>query len=127
MNMKIIKTNATQVIDDMNKNSLVTFGLNAPQTVEIDGAIMTARPFDCYNWKITLNNENVIINPAMYDGDLKQIEVEGDLWAMYNSEKVILYNNTKGEFLGEVTADLDPLTHAERVQKYLDKKEAGEL
>jgi len=127
LNIKKVETTATKVMSDMEKNSLVTFGLNAPQTIEIDGEIMTARPIDCYNWKIILNDEKVIINPAFYDGDLKPIDVDGDLWVFFNTDKVVLYNNTKSEFIGEVTGDLDPKTHSERVQIYLNKKEMGLL
>ena len=124
--MKKIQNPTTELIYNMEKNSLVTFALNPSQPVELDGEIMTARAFDCYNWKIILNNEPVIINPAFYEGDLKQIKVEGDLWIIYNHRKAILYNNTKSEFLGEVTKDLDPKTHQERIEIFL-KKEAGEI
>ena len=127
MQIKTIKTQATKLLDDMEKNSLVTFGLNAPQFVEVNGETYTARPIDVYNWKIILNDMKVIINPMMYDGDLNPITVDGDLWVFYNTEKVVLYNNTKHMFVGVVTEDLDPLTHSERVQKYLDEKEKGEI
>lgn len=127
MKIKPVQTQATQVMNDMEKNSLVTFGLNAPQFVEVNGETFTARPIDVYNWKIVLNDMKVIINPAMYDGDLTPIDVDGDLWVFYNTEKVVLYNNTKQMFVGVVTEDLDPLTHQERVQKYLDSKEKGEI
>ena len=127
MQIKTIKTQATKLLDDMERNSLVTFGLNAPQFLEVDGEIYTARPIDVYNWKIVLNDMKVIINPMMYDGDLNPITVDGDLWVFYNTEKVVLYNNTKHMFVGVVTEDLDPLTHSERVQKYLDSKEKGEI
>lgn len=125
--IKQTQTQTTQLVHDMEKNSLVTFALNPSATVELDGEYMTARAFDCYNWKIILNGENVIINPAMYDGDLKPVTIEGELWIIYNYHKAILYNNTKGEFIGKVTKDLDPLTHEERVAKYFEEKEAGEL
>ena len=125
--IKPIETQATRLMNDMERNSLVTFGLNAPQFIEIDGETYTARPIDCYNWKIVLNDMRVIINPMMYDGDLTQIDVDGDLWVFYNPNKVVLYNNTKQVFVGVVTEDLDPLTHSERVQKYLDSKEKGEI
>ena len=124
--MKKIQNPTTELIYNMEKNSLVTFATNPSEAVELDGEIMTARAFDCYNWKIILNNESVIINPAFYEGELKQIKVDGDPWIIYNHQKAILYNNTKGEFLGEVTKDLDPKTHAERVELFL-KKEAGEI
>lgn len=127
MKIKPVQTQATKLLEDMEKNSLVTFGLNAPQFIEIDGETYTARPIDCYNWKIVLNDMRVIINPSMYDGDLTQIDVDGDLWVFYNTEKVVLYNNTKQVFVGVVTEDLDPLTHSERVQKYLDSKARGEI
>ena len=123
--MKKIQNPTTELIYNMEKNSLVTFATNPSQTVELNGEIMTARAFGCYNWKIILNNEATIINPAMYDGDLKKLEVDGELWIIYNHQKAILYNNTKGEFLGEVTKDLDPKTHAERVELYLQQK--GEI
>lgn len=127
MEIKIIETQTTKLLKDMEKNSLVTFGLNAPQTVEIEGNIFTARPFDCYNWKIVLDGEKVIINPAFYEGDLKEVTVEGELWIFYNTDKALLYDNTNGVFVGIVSEDLDPLTHAERVQLYLDEKEKGEI
>ena len=127
MKIKAITTQTTKLMSDMEKNSLVTFALNPTQTIEVDGEVMTARAFSCYNWKIILNGEGVIINPAFYDGDLKQVDVDGDLWIFYNTNKALLYNNTKGELIGEVTEDLDPKTHSERVQIYFDKKERGEL
>ena len=127
MEIKPIKTQATKLMNDIERNSVVTFGLNTPQFIEINDETYIARPIDCYNWEIVLNDMKVIINPAMYDGDLIQIEVEGDLWIFYNTERVVLYNNTKQVFLGVVTEDLDPLTHEERIAKYFDKKERGEI
>jgi len=127
--------NIIEIINDMEHTNIVTFGTvngNAMQPVELDGEPMVARPFTCYNWEIILNGERVVINPSFYDGDCKPIELDlnmetmerDNLWLIYNFQKALIYNNTKGEFLGEITKVLDPRNIQERIH---DLKEAGEI
>ena len=128
--MKKITNQTTEIINDMEHTNIVTFATNEPQTVEIDGEPMIARAFSCYNWEIILNGEKVCINPSFYDGDCKEIDLTYDiyktceLWIIYNFKKALIYNNTKSEFLGEITKVLDPRNTAERIR---DLQEAGEL
>ena len=132
MIFKALKTNATKVMEDMFRTNIVTFA-NAPtQIVEVVGencGIYTATPFSCYNWEIILDGEEVCINPRCYDGDCRTIDL-GDketfeidqLWVFHNERRVLLYNNTKGEYMGEITKVLDPRTQGERINDYLKEK-----
>lgn len=135
MIFKTIKTNATKVMEDMFRTNIVTFA-NAPtQMVEIVGenyGVYTATPFSCYNLEIVLDGEEVCINPRWYNGDCREIDLSNDetfeidqLWVFHNERRVLLYNNTKGEYMGEITKLLDPRTQRERINDYL--KEKGEI
>lgn len=134
MIFKTLNTNATRVMENMHHTNLVTFA-NAPsQMVEIVGenyGVYHAISFSCYNWEIVLDGEKVCINPRCYSGDCREIDL-GDketfeidqLWVFHNEIRVLLYNNTRGVFMGEITKVIDPRNQAERLS---DMRERGEI
>lgn len=135
MIFKALKSNALKVMEDMFRTNIVTFNNTPTQMIEIVGensGIYTATSFSCYNWEIVLDGEEVCINPRCYSGDYREIDLANketfeidQLWVFHNENRVLLYNNTRGEYMGEITKVLDPRTQSERIRDYM--KEKGEI
>lgn len=134
MIFEVIENGATKVMEDMHHTNIVTFVNNAPQIIRITGenaGVYTATPFSCYNFEIELDGEIVCINPRFYSGEYRCIDL-GDketfkidqLWVFHNEKRVLLYNNTRGEYMGEITKVIDPRNQAERIR---DMKARGEI
>ena len=134
MLFKTLNTNATRIMEDMHHTNIVTFANTPYQMVEIVGencGVYVASPFSCYNWEIILDGEKVCINPRCYSGDCKEIDLGDDetfeidqLWVFHNEKRVLLYNNTRREYMGEITQIIDPRNQAERLR---DMRERGEI
>ena len=134
MIFKTLNTNATRIMENMHHTNLVTFANDSSQMVEIVGendGVYHAIPFSCYNWEIVLDGEEICINPRWYSGDCREIDLGDDetfkldqLWVFYNETRVLLYNNTRGVFMGEITQVIDPRNQAERLR---DMRERGEI
>lgn len=114
--MKFEKTEtlASKVLADIEHTNLATFSLNEVELVSIDGENFFAKGLSCYSFAVTLNGRDVIIN-SYCDSELKKINT-GDLWLFFNTRKVLLYDNTHQELLGEITKVLDPRNQRERVK-----------
>ena len=133
--MKLIENAQTQVIKDMEHTNLVTFNNVPTEFVECDGEQFIARSFLCHDWEVTLDGEDVCINPSYsYSRGLRVIDFDhfhttGDfgsdeLWVFFNHRKVLVWNNTRQEIVGEVSKVLDPRDIGERLR---DLEACGEL
>lgn len=114
MKFEKVETTASKVMADIEHTNLASFKLNEVELVSIDGENFFAKGLSCYSFEVTLNGRDVIIN-NYGDSDLKQINT-GDLWVFFNTRKVLLYDNTHKELLGEVTKILDPRNRRERMK-----------
>lgn len=129
--MKLIKTNAMKVMGDMHHTNIVTFNNNAPTIVKMNGENYNAISISCYNLEVILDGEKVCINPMNYHGECREMDFfhidsfeRDDLWVFYNAEKVLLYNSTDGDVVGEITKLLDPRDISERLR---DMRARGEI
>lgn len=115
MKIKKNQTVASQVLRDIEHTNLATFNINEVELVNIDGENFFAKGLSCYSFEIVLNGKEVILN-SYGDTDLKKINT-GDLWIFFNTRKVLLYDNTYKELLGEVTKVIDPRNQQERIKE----------
>ena len=116
MKLEKTNTNVIQVLKDMEHCNLSSFNFNKVDLVSVDGEEFFARSFTCYNFPVTLNGRNVILNGYDTASPLKNI-ITGELWLFYNTRKCYIYDNTYKEILGELTRVIDPRNQQERIKE----------